>query len=84
MLLFLPMGTHQKSDLILIILLPQKICKTKSLNTRYMFGRGMLDELTANVKSRKDISAVFISINMVTGEQLSTLQKLWGLPVYDR
>ncbi|XP_064601076.1 putative GTP-binding protein 6 [Liolophura sinensis] len=62
----------------------KKICKTKSLNTRYIFGRGMLDELTADVRSRMDISAVFISMNMVTGEQLSTLQKLWGIPVYDR
>lgn len=52
---------------------------------KHLFGTGKLEELTATIQScRNEVTAVFVSVDILSGLQLATLQQAWHLPVYDR
>lgn len=46
--------------------------------------KGQLKELTDLVKSHKNISAVFINVDILKINQVAMLQGAWQLPVFDR
>ena len=48
------------------------------------FGSGKLDELSRQIRRRHDVTAVVLGVDMLSALQLSTLQTLWGVAVYDR
>ena len=52
-----------------------------------IFGTGKLDELTNRIKELKrgeGLTGVVVGIHSLKSNQLMNLEKLWGLPVYDR
>lgn len=55
-----------------------------SLQKQQLFGKGNLEMLRNKIRSNKDITAVFISINLMRPIQVKDLQELFGVPVYDR
>lgn len=61
----------------------QKIIKVKS-HGGFIFMKGQLKELTDLVKSQKDISAVFVNVDILKINQVAMLQGAWQLPVFDR
>lgn len=46
--------------------------------------KGQLKELTDLVKSHKNISAVFVNVDILKINQVAMLQGAWQLPVFDR
>lgn len=61
----------------------QKIIKVKS-HGGFIFMKGQLKELTDLVKSHKNISAVFVNVDILKINQVAMLQGAWQLPVFDR
>lgn len=55
-----------------------------SFNRGQFFGSGKLTELKAKVRSKTDITAVFINVEMLKAVQHSFLEAEFQLPVYDR
>ena len=49
-----------------------------------VFGPGQLESITQNIRNTPGVSAVFLSVDMLTQIQLNALQRHWQLPVYDR
>ena len=49
-----------------------------------IFGKGNFAELTEHIRKCPAVSAIFLSIEMLNGQQWSYLQKVWNIPVYDR
>lgn len=49
-----------------------------------IFGKGTLESLQQSILNNKDISCVFVSINMLNSEQNKTLEDLFKVPIYDR
>ncbi|KAH9499959.1 putative GTP-binding protein 6 [Bulinus truncatus] len=62
----------------------KKIVRTDFENTSKFFGSGNFDSLFNEITSCRNISAVVIGIDRLNGLQIDTLQKAWGLPVFDR
>ncbi|XP_062592063.1 putative GTP-binding protein 6 [Saccostrea cucullata] len=60
-----------------------KIIKVKS-HRGFIFMKGQLEELTKLIKSRTDISAVFVNVDVLKINQVAMLQGSWKLPVFDR
>lgn len=60
-----------------------KIIKVKS-HGGFIFMKGQLKELTDLVKSHKNISAVFVNVDILKINQVAMLQGAWQLPVFDR
>ncbi|XP_015111292.1 putative GTP-binding protein 6 [Diachasma alloeum] len=55
-----------------------------SLKKNSLFGKGNLEMLRDKVRKDPNITAVFISINLLRHVQVTELQSLFGVPVYDR
>ncbi|XP_063995298.1 putative GTP-binding protein 6 [Diachasmimorpha longicaudata] len=55
-----------------------------SLKRKQLFGKGNLEMLRNRVRSDPNITAVFISINLLRHVQVTELQTVLGVPVYDR
>ncbi|XP_076371607.1 putative GTP-binding protein 6 [Tachypleus tridentatus] len=51
---------------------------------KHIFGSGNLEELRRSVKQHSAVDAVFVSIDLMSGLQHSELQKILGVPVFDR
>ncbi|XP_022205972.2 putative GTP-binding protein 6 [Nilaparvata lugens] len=49
-----------------------------------VFGKGKLEALTKIIKSDESITAVFISLNVLSKVQQDFLEETFGLPVFDR
>ena len=49
-----------------------------------MYQKGNFEEITQRIRKNKSITAVFISLDMLSGLQLANLQKAFKVPVYDR
>lgn len=69
--------------------LPQwKVAATKIIKVKshggFIFMKGQLKELTDLVKSQKNISAVFVNVDILKINQVAMLQGAWQLPVFDR
>ena len=58
--------------------------KVKSPGSRFVFGTGQLEALTNEIRHTPGVSAVFVSLDMLTQIQVNTLQNIWNVPVYDR
>ena len=58
--------------------------KLKQPDKKYIFTKGIFGDITNVIKKNKDISAVFLNVDILTTLQLKTLQEAWRLPVYDR
>nr|XP_054762581.1 putative GTP-binding protein 6 isoform X1 [Lytechinus pictus] len=65
-------------------LVDSRLISAKSLNKKYIFGQGTFEELTAQIRSRPDITSVFLNIDRLSGLQKKTMEEQWGMPVYDR
>lgn len=46
--------------------------------------KGQFEELTAQVKSYTNISAVFVNVDILKVNQVPMLQGAWQYPVFDR
>ncbi|PSN40424.1 hypothetical protein C0J52_09261 [Blattella germanica] len=55
-----------------------------SLDKKALFGTGNLETLKKQIQKNKQVTAVFISVNLLRGIQLRELENKFGLPVYDR
>jgi 50S ribosomal subunit-associated GTPase HflX len=51
---------------------------------KHVFGKGNFATLSKKVQSMKNISAVFMNVDMLSLLQLQTLQNEWKVAVYDR
>jgi 50S ribosomal subunit-associated GTPase HflX len=49
-----------------------------------LFGTGTLEILKKKIRTGQNITAVFISTNILKHEQTLVLEKIFGVPVYDR
>ena len=65
------------------LLLFQMIYTQKNPHKDEVASKHTLEKLTERVRL-SGVSAVFLSMNMLTGSQLATLQQKWKVPVYDR
>ena len=61
-----------------------QIQSTKEPAKKTVFGKGTHAMLTELIRSRPEITAVFLSIERLTALQLRELEEVWGVPVYDR
>ncbi|XP_014609123.1 PREDICTED: putative GTP-binding protein 6 isoform X1 [Polistes canadensis] len=55
-----------------------------SFKKKNLLGSGGLDNLVKTIQQNKQITAVFVSINLLKHVQRMELQNILGLPVYDR
>lgn len=55
-----------------------------SLERKQLFGSGNLESIKTRIKCGRNITAIFISTNTLKHVQLLELEKIFGLPVYDR
>ncbi|XP_077978921.1 putative GTP-binding protein 6 [Glandiceps talaboti] len=60
------------------------VMSLKKPDRKFIFGKGNFSLLTEKIKSRRDVTAVFLSVEMLTGLQHKTLEEEWGVQVYDR
>ncbi|XP_022346127.2 putative GTP-binding protein 6 [Crassostrea virginica] len=60
-----------------------KIIKVKS-HQNFIFMKGQFEELTTQVKSYTNISAVFVNVDILKVNQVAMLQGAWQYPVFDR
>lgn len=65
------------------LILLQKIVKVKS-HQNFIFMKGQFEELTTQVKSYTNISAVFVNVDILKVNQVAMLQGAWQYPVFDR
>ncbi|XP_070565602.1 putative GTP-binding protein 6 [Ptychodera flava] len=56
----------------------------KKPDGRFVFGKGNFASLTEQIKSRPDVTAVFMSVEMLTGLRHKMLEDTWGVKVFDR
>lgn len=56
----------------------------KNPDKKYLYGKGNFAEITQRIKRARAITAVFVSIDMLSSVQLATMQRKWKVPVYDR
>ena len=49
-----------------------------------VFRKGQLQMLSENIRNTPGVSAIFLSLDVLSQVQLNYLQNLWGLPVFDR
>lgn len=61
-----------------------KIVPLMSFRSPMIFGKGNLKSLKEEVDSNKTISAIFISINMLSPKQQEAMEKAFGVPIFDR
>ncbi|ELU17319.1 hypothetical protein CAPTEDRAFT_93416, partial [Capitella teleta] len=52
--------------------------------SKHVFGKGAFEEIHRDIRRCQNTTAVFLTLDMLNGLQLSVIQKEWGLPVYDR
>ncbi|GAB1603487.1 putative GTP-binding protein 6, partial [Argonauta hians] len=62
----------------------KKIVISKSPKSRPVFGKGNFASLTSEIHHCPAVTAIFLSLNMLTTMQWTYLQQVWGIPVYDR
>lgn len=62
----------------------QQVVPVKQLGTRQLFGSGTFARLKHEIAESRDISAVVFGVDLLSGTQLSELQKEWKVPVFDR
>ena len=55
-----------------------------SLEKKYVFGSGNLENVKTRIKCGRNITAIFISTNTLKHVQILELEKIFDLPVYDR
>ncbi|XP_071796021.1 putative GTP-binding protein 6 [Asterias amurensis] len=51
---------------------------------KFVFGKGTFAELTKIIRSRLEITGVFLSIDRLSGVQQRELEDAWGVQVFDR
>ena len=56
----------------------------KHPDSKQIFGKGKFAELTEVIVGSPGISAVFISVDILSAHQLTTLRDSWKLPIFDR
>lgn len=62
-----------------------KMCiSLMSLERKQLFGSGNLENIKTRIKCGRNITAIFISTNTLKHVQILELEKIFGLPVYDR
>uniref|UniRef100_A0A1B6KK63 Hflx-type G domain-containing protein n=1 Tax=Graphocephala atropunctata TaxID=36148 RepID=A0A1B6KK63_9HEMI len=61
-----------------------RIISMMSFNKPKIFGTGNLEALTELITKNKNITAVFISLNMLTPQQHRALEETFKVPVFDR
>lgn len=63
----------------------KKIVRTEFENTDEVFGSGNFSMLCKEIQDKKSLlSAVVIGLDRLKSSQVHTLQKAWGVPVFDR
>ncbi|XP_058805109.1 putative GTP-binding protein 6 isoform X2 [Phymastichus coffea] len=55
-----------------------------SLERKQLFGSGGLENIKTRIKCGRNVTAIFVSTNTLKHVQLLELEKIFGLPVYDR
>ncbi|XP_001604860.1 putative GTP-binding protein 6 [Nasonia vitripennis] len=55
-----------------------------TLEREQLFGSGSLENVKTRVKCGRNVTAIFISTNTLKHVQLLELEKIFGVPVYDR
>ncbi|KAJ8668995.1 hypothetical protein QAD02_000254 [Eretmocerus hayati] len=62
-----------------------KVCvPLLSLEKKELFGSGSLETLKTRIKCGRNVTAVFICTNTLKHAQMLELEKIFGLPVYDK
>lgn len=61
-----------------------KIINLTSFNKKTFFGKGNLEFISNKVRSNKNITAIFLSVNILQPVQHRILEELFRVPVYDR
>uniref|UniRef100_A0A1B6CJ09 Hflx-type G domain-containing protein n=1 Tax=Clastoptera arizonana TaxID=38151 RepID=A0A1B6CJ09_9HEMI len=64
--------------------LDSKIISLMSLDKKTLFGKGNLELIHEIIKANDQISAIFVSINILKPSQHRVLEDLFRVPVYDR
>ncbi|ESN90009.1 hypothetical protein HELRODRAFT_186232 [Helobdella robusta] len=85
-------ANHQLSELCSLVhsipdwlVIDKAIHSLKFLDKQHVFGKGKLEELRQHVKSSSlHITAIVMGMPSLNTNQLSNLQHLFNLPVYDR
>ena len=57
---------------------------TKNIAQKQVFGKGNAEKLRDKIAPNKQVSAAFVNVDMLTGLQHTELEKLLGMPVFDR
>lgn len=55
-----------------------------SFNRTTLFGSGQIDSLKETIHKSKNISAIFVSVNILRVKQIISLEQAFNLPVFDR
>ncbi|KAI0237528.1 putative GTP-binding protein 6 [Lamellibrachia satsuma] len=56
----------------------------KNPDKKFLYGKGNFAEITERIKGTRALTAVFVSMDMLSSVQLATMQQKWKVPVYDR
>ncbi|XP_078604480.1 putative GTP-binding protein 6 [Branchiostoma floridae x Branchiostoma japonicum] len=60
------------------------LMSTKTPDKKTVFGKGNFQALTEKIKAMKDVTAVFLSVEALTGRQQKQMEEAWGVSVFDR
>ncbi|XP_066293834.1 putative GTP-binding protein 6 [Branchiostoma lanceolatum] len=60
------------------------LMSTKTPDKKMIFGKGNFQTLTEKIKATKEVTAVFLSVEALTGRQQKEFEEAWGVPVFDR
>ncbi|XP_078686670.1 putative GTP-binding protein 6 [Branchiostoma floridae x Branchiostoma belcheri] len=60
------------------------LMSTKTPDKKMIFGKGNFQTLTEKIKASKEVTAVFLSVEALTGRQQKEMEEAWGVPVFDR
>ncbi|KAK7477175.1 hypothetical protein BaRGS_00031560, partial [Batillaria attramentaria] len=62
----------------------QQIVPVKQPGSQHLFGSGTFARLKREIAEKHDVSAVVLGVDLLSGTQLSELQRAWKVPVFDR
>ncbi|XP_019640776.1 PREDICTED: putative GTP-binding protein 6 [Branchiostoma belcheri] len=60
------------------------LMSTKTPDKKMIFGKGNFQTLTEKIQTMKEVTAVFLSVEALTGRQQKEMEEAWGVPVFDR
>ena len=70
--------------MLALFVFTQAVYAVKHPDKLLFWGKGNFSEIDKQIRNSPGVTAVFISVGMLSGAQLAAFQKAWNIPVYDR